>query len=254
MAMAHMKCLVCSADIYKRRMKYPLCSKECREKNKVKQCERCGKEYKTRGVKSVKRFCSPECGYKSRKKKPVKVHNEPCAFCGNGTGRGLHNSCRNVFCTPKCQANYYYPPKTKLCTVCFGEDGKCVCAKVRKNRDPWGMALRRIASRLNSKSKAAKAVVDEWNVWAKIRQVSVNQRSLEATGLVTAWPEEMSVPGVAWPESAWQAAISDMKIMLKAKVKRSLMDKWDRWAESTASNNRKRRRRKCRRKGLKHRI
>lgn len=98
----------------------------------IKVCEYCGKEFEQRFGRE--KFCSQECGYKSRKLPPIK---KTCEMCGKEFEiKRSGGNRKQKFCSTKCSTKHVSKVLTvhEWITVKCEECGKEMRVKDKPNR------------------------------------------------------------------------------------------------------------------------
>jgi endogenous inhibitor of DNA gyrase (YacG/DUF329 family) len=84
----------------------------------IRKCERCGKEFSSTRINSKpQRFCSKECGYKS-KHKPLWAN---CKTCGKEFDARVHNGTPRIYCSRECSHRGRETAFAANCPICGDE-------------------------------------------------------------------------------------------------------------------------------------
>lgn len=83
----------------------------------IKICELCGKEFKVPPSDAKQRFCSSECGNKSRRV----ITEYICAVCGKTFTKKGKRSERIKYCSPECKAVGLQKRTVRYCAICGKE-------------------------------------------------------------------------------------------------------------------------------------
>ena len=135
------KCLMCNVE--KILTNRQIICNEC----KTKICPICGLKFKIKGPYHYKqKYCSPQCGFKSR---PSCRVTRVCLFCKNPyiVYRSQVKWRGSNFCSKKCQSNFKSTQKGKLCPSWKGGISKK--SKRIRNSRKWKIWRERVFKRDN---------------------------------------------------------------------------------------------------------